>query len=161
MSPLTQFTTNAKNSKEGSFFGYVKKTGNKETPYEITVRDGEGQFIRPSTTEKEIQPKLDILLQKIPQFKPNNSTAKQWSVALLRAFNKGNNQTYRDIIDAAVPAAVGNDTYVLTPTDIAALKKSLKDDHMLISEKNTQTELLLQLKNLNDSYNKTYELSKH
>lgn len=158
MSPLTQFITNLEKSKQGIFQGYVKKTGSKERPYTITVRDMEGQIIQPSTTEKQIQPKLDVLLQKIPQFKPTNSTVKQWSVALLRAFNKGNNKTYRDIIDAAVPAAVGNDTYVLTPNDIVALRKSLKDDHMLISEKNTQAELLLQLKNLNDSYNKTYEL---
>ena len=78
-------------------------------------------------------------------------------LALLRSFNKGNEDTYRKMIDAAVPAALNKDEYILTPADIIALKKSLKEDHMLISEKNTQTELLLQLKNLSNFYNRSYE----
>lgn len=49
-----------------------------------------------------------------------------------------------------------NDT--LDQNDINAIKKAFKDN--LIAE-NSQINLLKQLKLLNDSYNKTYELSKH
>lgn len=156
-SPLTKFFTNLKNSQQGLFFGYVQKTGNQESPYKITVRDTNGQPIMPTPQEKKIQPKLDALLQTIPQFKPNNSTAEQWSVALLRVFSKGDKTTYRKIIDTVIPAASGNDTYVLTAADVATLRKSLKDDHMLISEKNTQIDLVLQLKNISSFYNRRYE----
>ena len=162
MSPVTQFITNLEKSKEGLFYGYVKKTGIKEKPYEIAIKDINEQTITGNKSQKDnTLPKFDTLFTKIPQFNPNNSNAIQWSRALLRGLGKGREQEYRDIIDAVIPAAKGNNTYVLTPTDIAQLKRSLKDDYMLISEKNTQINLVRQLTLLNDSYNHIYELSKH
>lgn len=121
------------------------------------IEDNNGNSISNSGS-KETLPKLNDLMKKL-NFNTTNSTAGKWAIALKRTF-RGAIRDPRKEIDIIIPAAVNNDNYVLTPDDVDTLRQYLKDE-FLISEKNNQKDLLLQLKLLNDSYNRTYELSKH
>ena len=122
----------------------------------VELKDENGNTINQGT--QQTIPSLNDLMNKL-NFNINNSTAGKWAVALKRSFRNAVEKP-RDVIDSLIPAAVNNDDYILTSADVTALRQYLKDE-MLISEKTTQKDLLLQLKLLNDSYNKTYELSKH
>jgi hypothetical protein len=122
----------------------------------IEIKDEDGNAINQGT--QQTLPSLNDLMNKL-NFNINNSTAGKWAVALKRSFRNALPDPRKDI-DKLIPAAVNDDNYVLTSADVTILRQYLKDE-MLISEKNTQKDLLVQLKLLNDSYNKTYELSKH
>jgi hypothetical protein len=121
------------------------------------IEDNNGNSISNSGSNETL-PKLDDLMKKL-NFNTTNSTASKWATALKRTF-RGGIRDPRKEIDTLIPAAANNDNYVLTTADVDTLRQYLKDE-FLISEKNNQKDLLLQLKLLNDSYNKTYELSKH
>jgi len=122
----------------------------------VEIKDENGNIINQGT--QQTLPSLNDLMNKL-NFNINNSTAGKWTIALKRSFRNAVPDP-RDVIDSLIVGAKGDDNYILTPADVEILRKYLKDE-MLISEKNTQKDLLLQLKLLNDSYNKTYELSKH
>jgi hypothetical protein len=122
----------------------------------VELKDENGQSINQGA--QQTIPNLNDLMNKL-NFNINNSTAGKWAVALKRSFRNALPDPRKDI-DKLIPAAVNDDNYVLTSADVTILRQYLKDE-MLISEKNTQKDLLVQLKLLNDSYNKTYELSKH
>lgn len=112
------------------------------------IEDIQGNSISNSGS-KETLPKLNDLMKKL-NFNINNSPVNRWTVALKRSFGNKMQDPRKDI-DKLIPAALGNDGYILTPADVALLRQHLKDE-MLISEKNTQKDLLLQLKLLNASY---------
>jgi hypothetical protein len=121
------------------------------------VEDNNGNSISNSGS-KETLPRLIDLMKKL-NFNTTNSTAGKWAIALKRTFKSSISDPKKEI-ETIIPAAAGNDNYVLTSADVDTLRQYLKDE-LLISEKNNQKDLLLQLKLLNDSYNKTYELSKY
>jgi hypothetical protein len=121
------------------------------------IEDNNGNIISNSGSNETL-PKLNDLMKKL-NFNTTNSTAGKWAIALKRTFRDSIRDPKKEI-ETIIPAAVGDDNYVLTTADVDTLRQYLKDE-FLISEKNTQKDLLLQLKLLNDSYNKTYELSKH
>jgi hypothetical protein len=121
------------------------------------IEDNNGNSISNSGSNETL-PKLNDLMKKL-NFNTTNSTAGKWAIALKRTFRDSIRDPKKEI-ETIIPAAVGDDNYVLTTADVDTLRQYLKDE-FLISEKNTQKDLLLQLKLLNDSYNKTYELSKH
>jgi hypothetical protein len=170
MSPLTQFLTNLKNSKQGLFLGYVKKTGNVKDPYQITVRDIQGKEITGNKKEniKPPIPKYDELIKPFLVRISNSNSPKliDYSKAVAKAFNLSA-QSLKDLVNDSSVKTVAEalslitnkkpeDT--LTLDDIDLIKKTFKDS--LIAE-SSQINLIKQLKLLNDSYNKTYELSKH
>lgn len=113
----------------------------------VELKDENGNTINQGA--QQTIPSLDALMNKL-NFNINNSTAGKWAVALKRSFRNALPDPRKDI-DKLIPAAVGDDNYVLTPADVTILRQYLKDE-MLISEKTTQKDLLLQLKLLNDSY---------
>jgi hypothetical protein len=117
------------------------------------IEDNNGNSISNSGS-KETLPKLDDLMRKL-NFNTTNSTVGKWAIALKRTF-KSSIRDPRKEIETIIPASAGNDNYVLTPADVNTLRKYLKDE-FLISEKNNQKDLLLQLKNLSDFYNRSYE----
>jgi hypothetical protein len=121
------------------------------------IEDNNGNSISNSGSNETL-PKLDDLMKRL-NFDITNSTAGRWAIALKRTFRGGISNPRKEI-DTLIPAAANNDNYVLTTADVDTLRQYLKDE-FLISEKNNQKDLLVQLKLLNDSYNKTYELSKH
>jgi hypothetical protein len=113
----------------------------------IEIKDEDGNTINQGA--QQTIPNLNDLMNKL-NFNINNSTAGKWAVALKRSFRNALPDPRKDI-DKLIPAAVNNDNYVLTSADVTILRQYLKDE-MLISEKNTQKDLLVQLKLLNDSY---------
>lgn len=121
------------------------------------IEDNNGNSISNSGSNENL-PKLNDLMKKL-NFNTTNSTAGKWAIALKRTF-RGSIRDPKKEIETIIPAAVGDDNYVLTTADVDTLRQYLKDE-FLISEKNNQKDLLVQLKLLNDSYNHIYELSKH
>lgn len=159
--PVTQYFEDLAKSQRGLFFGYVKKTGDKQRPYEITIRDVNGTLISGTGETKGQKPKLDVLLRTIPHFNPRDSKIVNWVNALKSVLpSSAKDDISRDALNTLIPAASGHDDYKLTADDVNKLREYLKSKY-IISEKYSQLDVVLQLKLLNNSYNKVYELPKY
>jgi hypothetical protein len=132
----------------------------------VEIKDENGNII--SSGSKDQIKNYDRSIAPFLTAIPNPATPKliDYATAIKRAFNL-NQRELRDITndnsvntvkDALMIITNKQPDDILDQNDINLIKKVFKDN--LLAE-NSQINLLKQLNLLNDSYNKTYELSKH
>lgn len=169
-SPITKFLTDLKNSNQGLFFGYVKKTGDVKSPYIITVRDITGAEI-PKRSSKR-QPPKNISTQPAVEDKPKfYESLRAWKIKNIGPSAEKVGLTYQQLKqflqsinvqdpDRVLKNAGAKDSGAAVSNIILSNIESTLKGRGIVAEK-AQINLIKQLKNLNDSYNKKYELPKH
>lgn len=132
----------------------------------IELKDENGNIISNGSKEqiKNYDRAMAPFLTSIPN--PGSPKLIDYATAIKRAFNLSvrelkditNDNSVDNVKDALTIIINKQADDILDQNDINLIKKVFKDN--LLAE-NSQLNLLKQLKLLNDSYNKTYELSKH